>query len=428
MKVYSIFKILSRCEMPSKVSDSNIIASVDVGSYKIACVIARVVGQNEIEILGAGQVLSEGVKRGTIVNIQEASQGIQKAVEEAEIMAGVQIDSLYIGLSGVYCEGINTKSVVAVNNKEREITYSEVKRAIDSATERVVPLNKEVIHVIPQQYSVDNQDGIKNPLGMNGTRLEVSLRVINANVTQLQNLIKAVSKANFGISDFILGSVAEGELLLSEEEKDLGVVLVDIGGGTTEVVGYYNGSVWFNGAIPIGGVDITSDISTIFKTTFQQSEKIKKLYGHAFPPSVDEDETIEVQMINKRVKTIKRVGLAKVIEARVEEIFLEVRRMLENSGMYESTTAGIVLTGGSSLLPGIDGVAENVFNLPCRIGFVENIGGISDAVKSPVFAKSVGLVYYPLLKSNIIVQDSSSQKPKFFKKIKDFINNFFFGE
>ncbi|MCS7299656.1 MAG: cell division protein FtsA [Spirochaetia bacterium] len=414
--------------MPSKSTEDNIVASVDIGSYKTCCVIARVNSKNDIEILGAGQVLSEGIKRGTIVNIHEASNSISKAVEEAEIMAGIQINSVYLGLSSIYCEGINTKSVVAVNNKEREITDNEVRRAINSATERVVPMNKEVIHVIPQQYSVDNQDGIKNPLGMNGTRLEVSLRIINANVTQLQNLIKAVSKANLAIRDFSVGSIAEGELLLTEEEKDLGVVLIDIGGGTTETIGYYNGSVWFNGAIPLGGIDITSDISSIFKTTLQQSEKIKKLYGHSSPISVDTNETIEIQMINKRVKSVKRVDLAKVIEARVEEIFSEVKKQLESSGMYEIATAGIVLTGGSSLIPGIEETAENIFDLPCRIGYIENIGGLSDTVKNPIYAKAVGMIYYSVLKSNVILQDTNSKKGEFFKKVKDFINNFFFGE
>lgn len=414
--------------MPSKSLEDNIVASIDIGSYKTCCVIARVNSKNDIEILGAGQVLSEGVKRGTIVNIHEASNSISKAVEEAEIMAGIQINSVYLGLSSIYCEGINTKSVVAVNNKEREITENEIRRAINSATERVVPMNKEVIHVIPQQYSVDNQDGIKNPLGMNGTRLEVSLRIINANVTQLQNLIKAVSKANLAIRDFSVGSIAEGELLLTEEEKDLGVVLIDIGGGTTETIGYYNGSVWFNGAIPLGGIDITSDISSIFKTTLQQSEKIKKLYGHSSPINVDANETIEIQMINKRVKTVKRIDLAKVIEARVEEIFSEVKKQLESSGMYEIATAGIVLTGGSSLIPGIEETAENIFDLPCRIGYIENIGGLSDTVKNPIYAKAVGMIYYSTLRSNVILQDTNSKKGEFFKKVKDFINNFFFGE
>lgn len=414
--------------MQGRLSQDDIIASVDVGSHKVSSVIARISGDRKIEIIGSGQVLSEGIRRGTIVNIQEASQSIERAVFEAEKMAGVEVSSLYIGLSGIYCDGVNTKSVVAVNNKEREITEFEVKRAIDSAAERVIPVNKEVIHVIPQQYTVDNQDGIKNPIGMNGTRLEVSLRIISANVTQLQNLIKAVSKANFEISDFILGVIAEGEILLTDEEKDLGVVLVDIGGGTTEVVGYINGNVWFNGAIPLGGIDITSDISAIFKTTFQQSEKIKKLYGCSLSSLVDENDTIEVEMVNKRNKTIKRIDLADVIEARVEEIFTEVRKLLESSGMYESATAGVVLTGGTSLLPGIVDLAESVFDLPCRIGFVEDVGGISDMVKNPIFSKSVGLVYYPVVKQNIIVQNNNSNKGEFFKKIKDFINNFFFGE
>lgn len=414
--------------MPSKNSDNNIISSIDIGSHKVACVIGRVVGPKKFEILGASQVLSEGVKKGTIVNIQEASQSLSKAVEEAEIMAGVEVNSLYVSISGIYCEGINTKSVVAVNNKEKEITEFEIKRAIDSATERVVPMNKEVIHVIPQQYSVDHQDGIKNPLGMNGTRLEVSLRIINANVTQLQNLIKVISKSNFGIEDFVLGVIAEGEFLLTEEEKDLGVVLIDIGGGTTEVVGFYNGSVWFNGAIPIGGIDITSDISTIFKITLQQSEKLKKLYGHAFPSAVNNEDEIEVQMINKRIKTIKRYDLAEVIEARVEEIFLEVKKLLESSGMYDLATAGIVLTGGTSNLEGIEDLAERVFDLPCRKGFIDNIEGVSDAVKSPSFSKAVGLLHYSLLNKNIIFDNSDSKKGQFFKKLKDFINNFFFGE
>lgn len=414
--------------MAIKDTSTDIITSVDVGSSKVAAVIGRPTPSGELEILGVGNVISEGVKRGTIVNIQEASSSISKAIEEAELMAGVQVSRVFIGLSGIYCEGINTKSVIAVNNKEREITELEVKRAIDAATERVVPVNKEVIHIIPQQYAVDNQEGIKNPIGMNGTRLEVFLRIITANITQLQNLIKAVSKANYEIVDFILGSVAEGEFILSEDEKDLGVVLVDIGGGITEVVGYYNGNVWFNGSLPLGGLDITNDISAIFKTTPQQSEKIKKMYGHTFSASVNDTENIQIQLINKRTKTIKRVDLAKVIEARVEEILMEVKKMLVSSGMYELANAGVVLTGGTSLLPGIEELTENVLDLPCRIGFVENVGGLSDIVKTPILAKSVGIVYYPIKKSNLVLQSPEDNKPKFFEKVKEFINNFFFGE
>ncbi|MGC8767635.1 MAG: cell division protein FtsA [Brevinematia bacterium] len=414
--------------MVSKENYSDIITAIDVGSSKVGAVIARITSSMELEILGVGNIVSEGIKRGTIVNIQEASSSINKAIEEAELMAGVQVSKVFVGLSGIYCEGINTKSVIAVNNKDREITELEVKRAIEAATERVVPINKEVIHIIPQQYAVDSQEGIKNPIGMNGTRLEVFLRIITANITQLQNLIKAVSKANYEIVDFILGSVAEGEIILSEDEKDLGSILIDIGGGTTEIVGYYNGNVWFNGSLPLGGLDITNDISAIFKTTPQQSEKIKKMYGHTFSAAVNDTETIQIQLINKRTKVIKRTDLAKVIEARVEEILLEAKKMLTNSGMYELANAGVVLTGGTALLPGIEELTENVLDLPCRIGFVENVGGLSDIVKTPIMAKTVGLAYYPIKKSNYIISTPEDNKPKLFEKIREFINNFFFGE
>jgi cell division protein FtsA len=411
-----------------KDKDPSIIASLDIGTSKIACVIGRATEDQNLEILGAGSALSEGVKKCTIINIEEASKVIARAIEEAELMAGQEIDSVYVGISGIHTDGINTKSVVAINNKNREVTQEEVKRAIDIAIERVTPSDREVLHVIPQQYVIDDQDGIKNPIGMNGTKLGAYVRVITANYTVIQNTVKAVSKAGVDINDFILGTIGEAELLLSPEERDLGVVLIDIGAGTTEVVGYYNDSLMFNGALNIGGMEITADISSIYKLTLQQSEKIKKMYGHAWPSAVSETETIEVQTVNKRIKTIKRRDLAEVINARVEEIFESVRKMLTSSGMYDFANAGAVLTGGTALLQGIDQVAEEILDMPCRIAFVENVGGIADAVKSPIYAKAVGILYYPIKKGNIILQ---SQKPKIsgtLEKLKEFFNNFFFGE
>jgi cell division protein FtsA len=408
--------------------DPSVIASVDIGTSKIACVIGRVNEDKDLEILGVGSALSEGVKKCTIINIEEASKVISRAIEEAEMMAGLEISSVYVGISGIHTDGVNTKSVVAINNKNREVTQDEVKRAIDIAIERVAPSDREVLHVIPQQYVIDDQDGIRNPIGMNGTKLGAYVRVITANFTVIQNIIKAISKANVDISDFILGILGEAELLLSDEEKDLGTVLVDIGAGTTEIVGYYNSSLMFNGALNIGGMEITSDISSIYKLSLQQSEKLKKMYGHAWPPAVSETETIEVQTVNKRIKTIKRKELAEVINARAEEIFESIKKTLTSSGMYDFANAGVVLTGGTALLQGIDQVAEEILDLPCRIAFIENVGGIADAVKSPIFSKAVGILYYPIKKGNIILPSQKPKGPSTLEKLKDFFNNFFFGE
>ncbi len=406
----------------------NIISSVDIGTSKVASVIARVLPDQTLEIIGFGSVPSEGVRRGTIVNIEAVSSCVAKAVEEAEIMAGTQVQRVYASLSGAYTEGINTKSVIAITNKNREITDSDIKRAIDAATERVVPIGREVLHVIPQQYVVDDQEGIKDPRGMNGTRLEVYVRVINTNVTSLQNVIKAINKAGFSIEDFILGSIGAGEVVLTEEEKDLGVILLDIGAGITNIVGYYNGSVWYTGSVPLGGIDITSDISNIFRSTIQHAEKIKKLYGNCIPLNVLEDEVIEIQLVNKRVKVVRRRELAEVIQARVDEILEACKRNLRSSGMLELANAGVVVTGGGAILQGIDEEIENIFDMPCRVGYVDGISTVDNSIKNPSFSTAVGLIVYPFKKGNVILSDKPSNGISVLHKIKSFINDLFFGE
>lgn len=372
--------------------DNNIVVGLDIGTTKI-CAIVGEVTHDGIDVIGIGSHPSRGLRKGVVVNIEATVDSIKKAVDEAELMAGCEISSVYAGIAGGHISGINSHGIVAVKNKE--VNENDLTRVIDAAQAVAIPLDREVIHVIPQEFIVDEQDGIKEPLGMSGVRLEAKVHIISAAVTSAQNIVKCANRCGLNVNDIVLEPLASAEATLSEDEKELGVVLVDIGGGTTDVVIYCNGSIVYTSVLTLGGNHITNDIAVGLRTPANEAEKIKQKYGCALSSMVDGNETIEVPSVGgRKPRILSRQILAEIIEPRVEEMFSLVRQEIIKSGYEDMLASGVVLTGGATLLNGMPELAEQVFDYPVRRGSPKGIGGLVDVVRSPVYSTGVGLVLY----------------------------------
>lgn len=370
----------------------NLIVGLDIGTTKV-CAIVGEVTHDGIDIIGIGSHPSRGLRKGVVVNIEATVESIKKAVEEAELMAGCDITSVYAGIAGGHIKGINSHGIVAVKNKE--VCENDINRVIDAAQAVAIPLDREVIHVIPQEFIVDEQDGIKEPLGMSGVRLEAKVHIISAAVTSAQNIVKCANRCGLNVNDIVLEPLASSEATLSADEKELGVVLVDIGGGTSDIVIYSGGSIVYTSVLTIGGNHITNDIAVGLRTPAADAEKIKQKYGCALASMVQKDETIEVPSVGGRnPRILSRQILAEIIEPRVEEIFSLIRQEVIKSGCEELIASGVVITGGSTILPGMPELAEQVFDFPVRRGSPRGVGGLVDVVKSPMYATGVGLVMY----------------------------------
>ncbi len=403
---------------------------MDIGTTKVCTVIAKINELSELEIMGVGLVPSKGLRKGVVINIDSTAASIAASVEKAEIQAGVEVKSLYIGISGGHVEGINSKGVIAVSDKNREIAETDVRRVIDAATAIVIPVDREVIHIIPQEFIVDNQDGIKDPVGMSGIRLEAVVNVITAAATSVNNLIKSLSKAGFEASDIVLEPLASAQAILSEEEKELGVVMVDIGGGTTDYVIFENGSLRKTGIFSIGGNHITNDVAYGLKTPPVAAEEIKRKFGAAISDFVPIEEEIEVPGLGGRTPAmVKRRDLAAIIEPRVEEILHLVKNEIDKYGKKEFLAAGVVLTGGVALTPHIVELAGEVFDLPVRVGRPLGIKGLRDIVDSPIYSTAVGLSLYAQDNLPKLGPTNSRDEEKNFKSIidrmRDWFNEFF---
>jgi len=379
----------------------NIIVGLDIGTTKICAIVGEIKepyrsdGPPGVDIIGIGTHPSRGLRKGVVVNIESTVESIKKAVEEAELMAGVQIQSVYAGIAGGHIKGFNSRGVIAV--KDREVTKSDLDRVIDAARAVAIPLDREVLHVLPQEFIVDDQDGIKDPLGMSGVRLEAEVHIITGAVTSAQNIIKSVNRAGLEVADIILQPLASSEAVLTPEEKDLGVTLVDIGGGTTDIATFVEGGVWHTAVLGIGGNHLTSDVAIGLRTPVAEAEKIKIKYGCALTSMVRGYETIEVPSVGGRPpRVLSRQILSEIIEPRAEEIFGLVAREIKRTGYEERVASGVVITGGSSILPGMVEVAERVLDLPVRRGAPIHLGGLSDIVNNPMYATGVGLILYAL--------------------------------
>ncbi|KPJ89182.1 MAG: cell division protein FtsA [Spirochaetes bacterium DG_61] len=377
--------------------DDGIIVGLDIGTTKVCAVIGRLNEFNGIDILGVGTSPSKGLRKGVVVNIESTVHSVATAVERAELMAGVEVKSVYAGIAGGHIEGINSRGVVAVSTKSKEITQEEVERVIEAAKAMALPMEREVIHVLPQEFIVDNQGGIKDPVGMSGVRLEAEVHIVTGAVASAQNIVKSVNRAGYAVNDIVLEPLASALSTLKDDEKELGVVLIDIGGGTTDVLVYVNGSIWHTNVIAMGGNHVTNDVSIGLRTPIQSAEEIKKKWGIAISELAEPGEMVEVPSVGGRKPAqLPRQILAEIIQPRLEEIFFLVKNDLDQKDFKEMITGGVVLTGGASLLKGIEKVAEDVFSMPVRIGIPSGISGLVEEIASPEFATGVGLVLYGL--------------------------------
>lgn len=370
----------------------NLIVGLDIGTTKV-CVVVGEVTDDGVDIIGIGSHPSRGLRKGVIVNIEATIESIKRAVEEAELMAGCDIMSVYASISGSHIKGINSHGIVSVKNKI--IAEKDMERVIDGASAVVLPMDREIIHVIPQQYVVDDQDGIAEPLGMAGTKFEANVHIVTANVSCIQNIIKCANRCGLNVNEVVLSPLAGAEASLTADEKELGVVMVEIGGGTTDVVIYVNGSVVHTGVVPLGGNHVTNDIAVGLRTPALEAEKIKQKYGCALAGLVPKDETIDVPSVGgRKPRILSRQILAEIIEPRMEEIFDLVKKEVVKSGYEDNIASGVVLTGGASILPGAPELAEQVFDFPVTRATPRGVGGLVDVVKSPMYATGVGLVIY----------------------------------
>ncbi len=372
--------------------NENVIVGLDIGTTKV-CAIVGGITDTGIDIIGIGSHPSAGLRKGVVVNIESTVNSIKGAVEEAELMSGHEISSVFTGIAGGHISGLNSHGIVAV--KGREIDENDVKRSIEAAKAIAIPLDREVLHVLPQHYIVDNQDGVKTPVGMSGVRLEAKVHIITGAITSAQNIIKSVNRVGLDVNDIVLEQLASSEAVLSSDEKDLGVAIVDIGGGTTDIAVFYEGSIKHTAVLSLGGNYLTGDIAVGLRTPTVEAEKIKINYGCAYTPLIPKDEIIEVPSVGGRdPRKVSRQILGEIIEPRMEEILNLVHREIVKSGYDDLLAAGVVLTGGTAILEGITELAEQIFNMPVRRGYPIGIGGLTDIVNSPMYATGVGLIIY----------------------------------
>ncbi len=370
-----------------------IIVGLDLGTTKVCAIVGELKETGQVDIIGIGISPSHGLKKGVVVNIDSTVESIKKAVEEAEHMAGVEIQSVYVGISGSHIKGINSRGVVAIRNKE--VGPTDMARVIDAARVVNIPMDQQILHVLPQEFIIDDQDGIKDPLGMFGVRLEAKVHIITGARTSIQNIEKSCHRAGLHVNDLVLQPLASSRAVLTTEEQDLGAVVVDIGGGTTDVALFLEGSLWHTEVLPIGGNHLTNDIAIGLRTPSSEAEKIKIRYGCALSSLVKHEETLDVPSVGGRPpRLLSRQILSEIIEPRVEELFGMVQQRLKKTGFEDMFASGIVLTGGTALMEGLPEAAERFLGLPIRRGTPRNIGGLMDVVNSPIYATGVGLVLF----------------------------------
>ena len=371
---------------------NELVVGLDIGTTKICAVVGEPSGVG-VDIIGIGTAPSTGLRRGVVVNIEQTVQSVKKALEEAELMAGCEIRSVYAGIAGSHIKGFNSHGIIAV--KGGEVTSRDVERAIEAAKAVAIPLDREVIHTLPQEFIVDDQRGIADPLGMAGVRLETKVHIVTGAVTSAQNIIRSCHRAGLDVADIVLESLASSKAVLTPEEREIGVAIVDIGGGTTDIAIFAKDSIKHTAVLALGGNNLTNDIAFGLRTPMQSAEKIKIEHGCALAELVDTDETIDVPSVGGRdSRSMSKRVLAEICEPRVEEILALVDQDLVKSGFKQTIAAGVVLTGGSSLIEGMQDLADQVFDLPVRIGYPTGIGGLTDVVAGPQFATAVGLLMY----------------------------------
>jgi cell division protein FtsA len=373
-------------------ANAELVVGLDIGTTK-TCAVVGELHSDGVDIVGIGSSPSTGLRKGVVINIEQTVQSIKKAIEEAELMAGCEIHSVYAGIAGSHIKGFNSHGVIAV--KGGEISPRDVERVLEGAKAVAIPLDREVIHTLAQEYVVDDQHGITKPLGMSATRLEVKVHIVTGAITSAENIVRSCNRSGMDVADIVLESLASSEAVLTEEERELGVAIVDIGGGTTDLAVFTKDSIRYTDVIALGGTNLTNDIAFGLRTPMSAAEKIKIRYGCALADMIEVDENIEVPSVGGREpRRLSRHVLAEICEPRVEEILTLADQALERSGYKNTIGAGIVLTGGTALVEGIQELGEQIFNMPTRIGYPLNVGGLKDVVNSPMYATAVGLLMY----------------------------------
>ena len=373
--------------------DRKLLVGLDIGTSKVAAVVGELSPENVLEVIGIGSNPSRGLKRGVVVNIESTVQSIQRAIEEAELMAGCEINTVYAGIAGSHIRSLNSHGIVAIRDKE--VSSSDVDRVIDAARAVAIPSDQKVLHVLPQEFLIDSQEGIREPIGMSGVRLEAKVHLVTGAVSAAQNIVKCVQRCGLSVEDVVLEQLASSYSVLTEDEKELGICLVDMGGGTTDIAVFCGGAIQHTAVIPIAGDQVTNDIAVSLRTPTQYAEEIKIKYACALSQLANPDETIEVPSVGDRPpRRLARQTLAEVVEPRYEELFSLVRDELRRSGFEEFIAAGVVLTGGSAKMEGAVELAEEIFHVPVRLGVPQHVEGLFDVVRNPIHATGVGLLLY----------------------------------
>jgi cell division protein FtsA len=409
----------------ARVKRDEIIVGLDIGTTKIAAIVGEVT-EDGIDIIGIGTSRSRGLRKGVVVNIDATVQAIQQAIREAEHMAGCDISTVYAGIAGGHIRGLNSHGIVAV--KDKEVREVDVQRVIDAAKAVAIPMDREVLHVLPQQYIIDEQDGVRDPLGMSGVRLEAKVHIATTSVSSAQNVVKCANRCGLEVADIVLEPLASAEAVLEDDEKELGVALIDVGGGTTDIVIFCDGAIVHSAVLPLGGNHLTSDVAVGLRTPLDSAEKIKRKYGCAVADGVEMEDTIEVPSVGGRQPRVlsRRFMVEKIIQPRLEEVFEHVRREIARSGYLDAIAAGAVMTGGSTILPGLPELAESVLELPARRGAPRGIGGLVDVVRSPEYATGVGLVLYGARGEKLGTTPTEAERDRgVFRRMKSWLGDMF---
>jgi len=403
----------------------NMIVGLDIGTSKVVAIVGKRKVDGTIEIVGIGSHPSRGLKRGVVVNIEVTVQAIQRAIEEAELMTGSRIHSVYAGIAGSHIRSLNSHGIVAI--RDREVTQADIDRVIDAAQAVAIPADQKVLHILPQEFVIDNQEGIKEPIGMSGVRLEAKVHLVTCAVNAAQNIEKCVRRCGLEVDDIILEQLASSYSVLTDDEKELGVCVVDIGGGTTDIAVFTGGAIRHTAVIPIAGDQVTNDIAMALRTPTQNAEEIKTKYACALTQLAGADETIKVPGVGERAaRDLSRQALAEVVEPRYEELFTLVQAELRRSGFEDLIPAGIVLTGGSSTMEGVVELAEEIFHMPVRLASPQSVAGMADVVNNPIYATGVGLLIYGFkrLDSGQPPALKAEEAPSLFERMK----NWFTGQ
>jgi len=378
--------------MANKV-EKELIVGLDIGTSKIVAIVGEIQEDGELEIIGFGIHPSKGLKRGVVVNIESTVTSIQRAVEEAELMAGCEIQSVYAGIAGSHIRSLNSHGIVAI--RDREVTQGDIDRVIDAARAVAIPADQRILHVLPQEFIIDGQSGIRDPIGMSGVRLEARVHMITGAASAAQNIIKCVQRCGLEVDDIVVEQLASSHAVLTEDEQELGACLVDMGGGTTDIAVFHDGAIKHTAVIPIAGDQVTNDIAVSLRTPTQYAEEIKIKYACALSQLANRDETIEVPSVGDRPpRCLARHTLAEVVEPRYEELFTLVANELKRNGFLEMCAAGIVITGGTAKMEGAVELAEEVFHLPVRLGVPQHVRGLGEVVRNPIHATGVGILLY----------------------------------